>query len=171
MIFLVISYNCVWVYIPGDAGQVSNYIEEIFLWHFTKAWVLWESDDGGTVFPSPSYSTKKPNKSITAITVLQDILSFNNSKGIWNADICKTSITAIWNCVSFKKSEMKVKTPFNSEYMKLFCFPSRNCITGIQMRLGTWWMGNDLWECGSTKCKMVYQRNTPILTHQYCLFL
>lgn len=61
MIFLVISFNCMWVYIPGDAGQVSNYIEEIFLWHFAKAWVLWESDDGGTIFPSPSYSTEKIN--------------------------------------------------------------------------------------------------------------
>lgn len=98
---------------------------------------------------------------------MQDILSFDNLKGIWNADICKTSITAIWNCVSFKISEMKVKTPFKSEYMKLFCFPSRNRITGTQMKLATWGMGNDFWECGSTKCKMVYQRNTPTLTPQY----
>lgn len=62
---------------------------------------------------------------------------------------------------------MKVKTPFKSEYMKLFCFPSRNRITGTQMKLATWGMGNDFWECGSTKCKMVYQRNTPTLTPQY----
>lgn len=71
MIFLVVSFNCVWVYVPGDAGQVSNYIEEIFLWHFAKAWVLWESDDGGTIFPSPSYSTeKKKPKSINRINSL-----------------------------------------------------------------------------------------------------
>lgn len=23
--------------VPGDAGQVSNDIEEVFLWHFTEA--------------------------------------------------------------------------------------------------------------------------------------
>lgn len=65
---------------------------------------------------------------------------------------------------------MKVKTPFKSEYMKLFCFPSRNRITGTQMKLATWGMGNDFWECGSTKCKMVEEHpnsNTSVL----CLFL
>lgn len=49
------------VWVPGDAGQVSNHIEEIFLGHFTEAWVLWEGDDGGTIFPSASCSTKTPH--------------------------------------------------------------------------------------------------------------
>lgn len=47
-------------YTPGDAGQVSNHVEEILLWHFTEAGVLWEHDDGGAIFSSPSCSTKTP---------------------------------------------------------------------------------------------------------------
>lgn len=49
------------MWIPGDASQISNHIEEVFLWHFAEAWVLWEGDDGGTIFPSASCGTETPH--------------------------------------------------------------------------------------------------------------
>ena len=52
---------CVCVCVPGDAGQVSDDVEEVVLGHFTEAWVLWEGDDGGAIFPSPSCDTQTHN--------------------------------------------------------------------------------------------------------------
>lgn len=52
------GFNGERVRVPGDASQVRDNIEEIILWHFAEAWVLWEGDDGGAFLPSPSCNIK-----------------------------------------------------------------------------------------------------------------
>lgn len=56
---------CMGVHAPGDAGQIGNYIEEVIIWHFTEARILWEGDDGGTIFSSPPCNTKQADKAFT----------------------------------------------------------------------------------------------------------
>jgi len=71
---------------PGYAGQVSNNIEEVFLRHFTEAWELWEDDDGGAFFPSPSCNTKHH----TAFTMI-------DSTSIWRCLTVSYTVFYIFN--------------------------------------------------------------------------
>ena len=40
--------------LPGDAGQVGDHVQEVFVRQVTETGIFWKGDDGSAVLPSPA---------------------------------------------------------------------------------------------------------------------